>query len=99
MDFSCASLLSVAPPRGSAASWHVGGLIPAEQRPRRRKVADFKQAEFKFSKFRLGRLALAGGLNDRARLSGARAWLVLPDGIVRPPQISIGPNLIIAVID
>ena len=74
-DFSCASLLSVAPlasPRGSAASWHVGGLIPAEQRPRRRKVADFKQAEFEFGKFRLGPgWRLPGGLSDLARLSGA----------------------------
>jgi hypothetical protein len=63
-------------PRGSAASWHVGGLIPAEQRPCCRKVADFKQAEFEFGKFRLGRLALTGGLRRPRKITASYLGLV-----------------------
>ncbi len=70
---------TLASPRVSSASRHIGALVPAEHRPRRRKIADFEQAALQLGKFGLGRLAVArwrGGC--RARLCAPAPPLVLP---------------------
>ncbi len=59
-------------PRGSAAFRHIGGLVPAEHRPRRRKIVDFEQAAFELRKFGLGRLAGAHWLGGLPRAPSRR---------------------------
>jgi hypothetical protein len=60
---------TLASPRVSSASRHIGGLVPAEHRPRRRKIADFQQVALQLNKFGPGRLAVARCLGGcRARL-------------------------------
>jgi hypothetical protein len=61
---------TLASPRVSSASRHIGGLVPAEHRSRRRKIADFQQAALQLNKS----LVPAGWRSRVALAVAARAF-------------------------